>query len=42
MRVINLPETDTLSDDDYIVIDSEEGTPVKVPASILIKEDGNG
>ena len=35
-RIIDYPEADSLSDDDYLVIDSEEGSPVKVKASDAI------
>lgn len=39
MRIVNLPEETELSEGDYIAVDSEEGSPVKMPASVLIPEE---
>lgn len=37
MRIINLPEETQLRDDDYVVIESEDGGTVKIPVKDLVR-----
>ena len=38
MRVIDLPETSQVNDDDYIAVDSLNGSPVKVAIKDALEE----